>query len=113
VAETASLLRRENPEKDWQVVARQEGLRSGDLLLLIGSDASLDSSNGAVRLSGFGEMSGISSSAVLETAVVLHASTEVDLDFTSPPASSRSSVSVSRNSYWRDSFQAFSPLAMD
>jgi hypothetical protein len=81
-SETASVLRRESPEKPWKVVTRNEALPAGNLLLLIGTDAALDSANGAVRLAGMGEMPGVSGFPVLETAVVLHDGSDTDLDFT-------------------------------
>jgi hypothetical protein len=82
VTETASLLRRPTPASDWQVVKAKEELRGEELLLLIGPDAALDSANGAVRLSGLGEMTGAASYPILEPAVVLHPGKEVDLDVT-------------------------------
>jgi hypothetical protein len=82
VSETASVLRRERPDKPWVVVKQNEALPAGDLLLLIGTDAALDSANAAVRLAGMGEMAGVSGFPVLETAVVLYDSRDADLDFT-------------------------------
>jgi hypothetical protein len=82
VSETASVLRRESPDKPWKVVKQNEGLPAGGLLLLIGTDAALDSANGAVRLAGVGEIPGVSGFPILETAVVLHDSRDTDLDFT-------------------------------
>src|SRR5262249_28545187 len=81
-SETASVLRRESPDKPWMIVKQNEAVHGGDLLLLLGTDGALDSANGAVRLAGMGEMPGVSGFPILETAVVLHDSSGADLDFT-------------------------------
>jgi hypothetical protein len=79
-SETGSILRREAPAKPWQVVANKEALHTGDVLMA-GSDATLESDNGAVRLLLLGDAGGASPLPLIETAVVLHASADVDLDF--------------------------------
>ena len=82
VTETASILRREKPEAKWQLVKQNEELFSGDQLLLIGSEAGLTSKNGAVRVAGLGEMTGVSPFPVLDTSIVLNEPTgDLDLDF--------------------------------
>ncbi len=81
VGPTASFIRRESAEKDWQVVRENEAVRTGDLLLT-GTRGSLESADGAVRLSAIGELAGLSSVPVIETAIVLHEPKNVDLDFT-------------------------------
>ena len=80
-SETASLLRREAPDKPWQVVKQNEELFSGDLLLG-GAGATVESKNGAVQLTFAGDMDGTSPFPILETAVVLHENADADLDFT-------------------------------
>jgi hypothetical protein len=72
------LVRREGPDKPWRVVDNKEELFSGDLLVG-GLAASLDSRNGAVRLSMQSDLDGISPYPIIETAVILHESTDVDL----------------------------------
>jgi hypothetical protein len=79
-SETGSILRRETSAKPWQVVADKEALHAGDLLLA-GSGAALDADNGAVRLLLLGDAGGDSPLPIIETAIVLHASADVDLDF--------------------------------
>lgn len=81
VSETASFVRREGPKTAWQIVAKDEELQSGDLLIG-GTDAAIDSANGAVRLRVMGDMDGTSPFPILETAVILHSSKEADLDLT-------------------------------
>jgi hypothetical protein len=56
-------------------------LQAGELLVG-GPGASLDSKNGAVRLSFLGEMAGTSGHPVRESAIILYDSSDVDLDFT-------------------------------
>src|SRR5262249_36510570 len=80
VTPTGSILRREAPDKSWQIVKEGETLYSGDLLLGM-SGAALDSRNGAVRLSFVSDPTGSSPLPIIETAVVLKDSKDVDLDF--------------------------------
>jgi hypothetical protein len=80
-SETGSLLRREAPGKPWQLVAKGETLPAGQLILG-SSGASLDSTNGAVRLSFLGDMDATSPYPIIETAVQLGTEKDVDLDFT-------------------------------
>ncbi len=81
VSETAALVRREGLKQPWRIVAKDEELQSGDVLVG-GRDAVIDSANGGVRLSIMGDMDGTSPFPILETAVVLHSSKDADLDFT-------------------------------
>jgi hypothetical protein len=74
-------LRREAPDKAWQVVREKEALYPGDLLVT-GSHGALVSADGEVSLSALSEMTGVSKFPVFETAVVLHEAKDVDLDFT-------------------------------
>jgi hypothetical protein len=81
VSEKAMLIRRAPSEQAWHLVDNQEALSNGDLILgLAGS--SLDSQNGAVRLSFMGDLNNLSPYPIIESAVVLHANPDVDLDFT-------------------------------
>jgi hypothetical protein len=81
VTETASLLRREAPDKPWQVVKENEEVFTHDLIMG-GAEGALDTRNGAVRLVVAGDVDGRAPIPVLETAFVLHEAKGVDLDFT-------------------------------
>jgi hypothetical protein len=80
-SETATLLRREAPDKPWQVVKEKEELLAGDLILG-GTDGVIDSRDGGVRLSIVGDMDGATPLPVLETALVLNDPKDADLDLT-------------------------------
>jgi hypothetical protein len=78
-----TLFRRQGPQKAWQAVRPQQTVHSRDLLLALpGAVAAVESGNGAVRAYLWGNTPELSRSAVLESAVVLHATPGVDLDFT-------------------------------
>jgi hypothetical protein len=77
----ATFLRRESPDKPWQVVRENEALNTGDLLIS-GTQGSLISANGAVKLSTMASMTGIKEFPIHETAIILHEAKDVDLDFT-------------------------------
>jgi hypothetical protein len=78
-----TLFRRQATQKAWRTVRRQQPIHSGDLLLALpGAVAAVESGNGAVRAYLWGNTPDLSRSAVLESAVVLHATPGVDLDFT-------------------------------
>jgi uncharacterized protein (TIGR03000 family) len=81
VTDGGLLVRREAPDKPWRLVEDKEDLYSGDLLVG-GVGASLDSRNGGVRLSLQSDLDQSSPFPIVESAVILHASTDVDLDFT-------------------------------
>jgi len=81
VTDTASLLRREAPDKPWQVVKEGEEVFSGDELLG-GISGAVDSKNGAVRLVVVGDVDGRAPLPVLETVFVLHEPKDADLDVT-------------------------------
>jgi hypothetical protein len=81
VTETASLLRREAPDKPWQVVKEKEEVRTGDLLLG-GSGGAVVSRDGGVRLAVVGDLDASSPQPVIETAFVLHEAKGADLDVT-------------------------------
>lgn len=75
------LLRREARDKPWLFVKEGETVFSGDLLLGL-PGALVDSSNGAVRITFMSDLGGRSPLPIVETALVLHANKDVDLDFT-------------------------------
>jgi hypothetical protein len=80
LAEDASILRREAPGKEWHLVKQKDDLHSGDLLIL-GPEATLESSDKAVRVTGRAELNGVAPFPVIETAVTLHTAEKgVDLD---------------------------------
>jgi hypothetical protein len=81
VTDTCTLLRREAPDKPWQVVKEGEELFTGDLLMG-GAQGALDTKDGAVRLIVVGDADGSSPIPILETAFVLHEPKGADLDFT-------------------------------
>jgi hypothetical protein len=77
-----SLFQRQALNKTWTTVRVQHAMHSRDLLVTLpGGRAELESANGAVRLILWGNMPELSRSAVLESAVVLHAEVGVDLAF--------------------------------
>jgi hypothetical protein len=78
---SATFVRRESPDKAWQVVRENDKLYTGDLIIS-GTQGALVSSNGDVRLSAMAAMTGISEFPIIETAVILHEPKDVDLDFT-------------------------------
>jgi hypothetical protein len=81
VTETCTLLRREAPDKPWQVVKEGEELFTGDLLMG-GAQGAIDTKDGAVRLVVVGDADGTSPIPILETAFVLHEAKGADLAFT-------------------------------
>lgn len=81
VGEPGSLLRREAAAKLWQLVGDKETLHTGDVLVA-GGGASLEATNGAVRLVLQGGAGGTAPLPVLESAIVLNTSPNSDLDFT-------------------------------
>jgi hypothetical protein len=81
LAPEGTLLRREAPGKPWQFVPEKEAVSSGDLLIGLHGAAIL-AKDGAVRLTFMGDLSGTSPYPIIETAVRLHDTPDVDLDFT-------------------------------
>jgi len=81
VSETATLLRREAPDKPWQIVKENEELSSGDRILG-GTEAAVDALDGAVRLAVVGDVDRVAPLPILETVFVLHEAKDVDLDLT-------------------------------
>jgi uncharacterized protein (TIGR03000 family) len=75
------LVRREAPDKPWRLVEDKEDVYSGDLLVG-GLGAALESRNGGVRLSLLSDLDQASPYPIVESAVILHENTDVDLDFT-------------------------------
>src|SRR6516164_8857695 len=77
----ASFLRRQAGEKDWRIIQEKETLYSGDLLLG-GNGGLMTSKNGGVRLGLMGEFKDHDLWPIFESAVILHAADDVDLDAT-------------------------------
>ncbi len=80
-SEDGTIVRREAPDKPWQVVKQGEQLFTGDLLVGL-PGALIDSADGAVRLALLSDPDKQSPYPVLEAAVVLRQSAGPDLDFT-------------------------------
>jgi hypothetical protein len=78
---TGTMIRREAPDKPWEIVKSKEDLHSGDLLVGL-PGAMLASKNNAVRLAFLVDLEGKSPFPIKECAVVLHDNPAVDLDFT-------------------------------
>lgn len=81
VTDQGLLVRREAPGKPWRLVEDKEDVYSGDLLVG-GLGAALETGNGGVRLSLLSDLDHNSPYPIVESAVVLHESPDVDLDFT-------------------------------
>jgi hypothetical protein len=81
VSETGTIIRRQAAGKPWQVVAKNEALHAGDLLIGL-PGARLVSSNGKVRLNFRPDLTGTAPLPIIETAIILHDSSKDDLDFT-------------------------------
>jgi hypothetical protein len=78
---TGTLLRRATADADWKVVAKGDAVPEGELLLALpGVSAEIQSTNGAVRLTLFGNVPQISLTPALESAVTLQRTTDGDLD---------------------------------
>jgi hypothetical protein len=75
------LLHRPQENGPWQALKPKEPVVSGDLIVGLPAGA-LDAKNGAVRLSLLSDLARVAPYPVLESAVVLHESTDADLDFT-------------------------------
>lgn len=80
VTGTGSLVRREGPDKPWQIVKEGEILHSGDWLLGL-PGAGIVSTNSAVRLNFLSDLGGVTPFPIIETVIVLHDSKGEDLDF--------------------------------
>lgn len=80
VTPTASMIRREAPDKPWQVVKEGETLHSGDLIIGL-PNAAIESLGGTVRLTFLSDLAGATPFPIVETAIILHASKGEDLDF--------------------------------
>lgn len=81
VTETGTVICREKLGQPWHVVAHEEKLSSGDLLVGL-PGAMLDSQNRAVRLILLSNLAGSSPYPVKEAAVMLHHDPSMDLDMT-------------------------------
>ncbi|MBY0527149.1 MAG: hypothetical protein K2R98_27385 [Gemmataceae bacterium] len=80
VGASGTLLRREADTRPWQLVADNETLHAGDLLVA-GAGAELEGTNGAVRLVLQGGAGASSPLPIIESAVRINASQDGDLDF--------------------------------
>jgi hypothetical protein len=80
LTETGSVIRREAVGKPWQVVAKDEALHAGDLLIGL-PGAALQSTDGKIRLAFRPDLTGREPLPIIETAVVLHESKD-DLELT-------------------------------
>ncbi len=78
--ETGTLLRREAPDKPWQMVKQGEKLYTGDLLIGL-PWAAIETNNGAFRVTFRAEFARKSPFPILEAAIVLRPHEGVDLDF--------------------------------
>jgi hypothetical protein len=79
-SDTGTVIRRESAEKPWQIVAKDEEIHSGDLLVGL-PGAVLLSKNGKVRLAFRPDLTGQAPMPIIETALVVHESKD-DLAFT-------------------------------
>ncbi len=77
---TGTIWRRAAEGQPWQAVKQGEALRAGDLLLGT-PGAALDSRNGAVRLTFPSNLSGTAPLPIVESAVTLQDSKDLDLKF--------------------------------
>src|SRR5207237_651058 len=80
VTATGTIWRRQAEGKPWEAVKQGEALYSGDLLLGL-AGAALESRNGAIRLTFPSNLSGSAPLPIVESAVTLRESKEVDLEF--------------------------------
>src|SRR5215831_14791941 len=81
LTDTGTIMAREQVDKPWRVLEKGQSAPADDLLLGM-PGSSLESKNGAVRLSFLSDLDEMSPFPVLETAGVLHASNDFDLEFT-------------------------------
>ncbi len=81
VSPDASLFQRSKPAEAWRAVSQNGKLPAGAMLVGL-PGAVLESSKGAVRLSLLTDMDKNSPYPIFEAAVILHDSTDCDLDFT-------------------------------
>jgi hypothetical protein len=81
VGPAGTILRRESPTKTWQHVGDKEPLQAEELLIA-GRPAVVEGSNGAVQLILQGTVGLPTPLPIIESAVVLHANPDADLDFT-------------------------------
>jgi hypothetical protein len=80
LSEAGLLLSRLKPGDQWQVIPPERSLTGGELLIGL-TGAQLDSENGSVRLTFIGNLGGQSRFPIIESAVILHNSSQADLDF--------------------------------
>jgi len=78
---TGTLLKRAGADAEWKAVAKGAAIPEGELILALpGVQATVQSNNGAVRLTLFGNVPQISGTPALESAVTLQRTTGSDLD---------------------------------
>jgi hypothetical protein len=83
VSTVGVLLERENPDKEWKPVKPRSTVSSRDMLMALpGSRADIRTKSGAVRLTLAGNLPELAVVPLFESAVVLHAGKDYDLDFT-------------------------------
>jgi hypothetical protein len=80
VSAKGMILRRESPDKPWQIVDEGEVLNTGDLLLGL-HGATLESKNGAVRLVFRPDLSNTTPFPIVETVIILEEAKDADLAF--------------------------------
>jgi hypothetical protein len=81
VSKDGTMFARSKPDQDWRTVSTKGEIRADQLLVGL-PGAVLSTSKGAVSLTLLTDLAGNSPYPILESAVVLHASTDFDLDFT-------------------------------
>jgi hypothetical protein len=81
ISADGTIFRREAPDKPWQIIKQGEGLHEGDLLLGL-PGAVIESRDGSVQLTFRGNLRQSAAVPIIESAVLLHASKDADLDFT-------------------------------
>src|SRR5262249_31060156 len=80
VGAAGATLRRESAMKPWQPVAANESIQAEELIIA-GAGAVLEGSNGAVQLILQGAAGMPAPLPIIESAVVIHANPDADLDF--------------------------------
>jgi hypothetical protein len=81
ISADGTIFRREAPEEPWHIVKQGEALHAGELLLGL-PGAVIDSHDGSVQLTFRGNLRQSAAVPIIESAVLLHASKDGDLDFT-------------------------------
>jgi hypothetical protein len=83
VSTVGALLQRPSSDKPWKLIKPKEAVYSRDTLLALpGSRAEVDTKSEGVRLTLAGNLPDLALVPLYESAVVLHATKDYDLDFT-------------------------------